>query len=187
MTRGLISRAEADLLYNLARDVKEGVIVEIGSFRGRSTTALALGSRAGHHVPVYAIEPHEQYQVNPDTPRIGARDRGAFYRTMLRTRCFNEVRLVNLSSEEVCAGWNRPVGLLWIDGDHSVAGVRRDVDAWWPHLLHGIPVAFDDAIDAHSGPAKVIAEEVEAGRLTPERSVGKIRILRVAEHRPASK
>jgi hypothetical protein len=177
-TRGLVSQAEATLLHDLARDVVGGVIVEIGSFRGRSTVALALGAREGHGAPVYAIEPHEAFQQRAGAPKFGPRDRAAFYRTMLRTRCYRDVRLVNLSSEEVTPGWSRPVALLWIDGDHSPTGVRRDLHAWWPHLRAGAVVAFDDAVDADGGPFIVIAEEVAAGRLVRMRSVGKVSVLR---------
>lgn len=182
VTRGLISQAEAALLYSLAKEVTEGAIVEIGSYRGRSTTALALGSRAGHGVPVYAVEPHEPFQATVRSPLFGSRDRAAFFRTMLRTGCYREVRLVNLSSEEVAPSWKRPVGMLWIDGDHSVAGVRRDVDSWWPYLLNGAPVVFDDAIDPESGPGVVIADEVSAGRMAPRHSVGKVRVLTVQKN-----
>lgn len=180
-TRGLVSRAEAQLLYSLARKVDTGAIVEIGSFRGRSTVALALGSRSGHRAPVYAVEPHEQFQQHPKAPQFGPKDRAAFFRTMLRTRCYRDVRLVNLSSEEVAPGWNRPVALLWIDGDHSPVGVRRDLHCWWPHLEDGAVVAFDDSVEPDSGPGLVIAEEIEAGRLEREASVGKVSVLRVTK------
>ena len=178
ITRGLISRAEAQLLYGLARDVAAGVIVEVGSYRGRSTAALALGSQAGNKVPVYAVEPHETFQDHDGSPRFGPLDRAAFYRTMLRTRGFRLVHLVNLSSEELSPGWSRPVGLLWIDGDHSPSAVRRDFASWRPHLLAGAPVVFDDAIEPSSGPGQVIAEEIAAGHLIADRSVGKVRVLR---------
>src|SRR5580698_9485727 len=48
LVAGMVSLDVAELLYSLARDVSVGVIVEVGSYRGRSTVALALGSRAGH-------------------------------------------------------------------------------------------------------------------------------------------
>lgn len=179
VTRGFVSRAEAELLYRLASRVSEGVIVEVGSYRGRSTVALARGARAGSAVAVYAVDPHEAFQDHPGSPQFGPPDRAAFFRAMLRSRCYHQVRLVNLSSEEVTPGWRRPVGLLWIDGDHSAEAVRRDLECWWPHLLPGAAVAFDDAVGPGSGPAAVIAENVAAGRLSPRRSVGKVAVLDV--------
>ena len=58
---GMIHPDECLLLIRLASQVREGVIVEIGSYRGRSTIALAMGSFRGQAVPVYAIEPHENF------------------------------------------------------------------------------------------------------------------------------
>ncbi len=57
---GQIQREEARCLYNLARHASaKGVIVEIGSYRGLSTVALAKGSLKGSGIPVYAIDPHQ--------------------------------------------------------------------------------------------------------------------------------
>lgn len=36
------------------------------------------------------------------------------------------------------------IDLLIIDGDHSYAGVRRDIGAWWPHVKAGGIVLFHD-------------------------------------------
>ena len=53
----LLEEKEGEFLYNMAKDcrVEKGVIVEIGSFKGRSTICLGKGSRAGSKVRIYAI------------------------------------------------------------------------------------------------------------------------------------
>ena len=43
-TDGFLSLNEALLLYCLARDAKSGCIVEIGSYRGKSSVFLGKGS-----------------------------------------------------------------------------------------------------------------------------------------------
>jgi hypothetical protein len=53
---------EVSLLYELARQATAGCIVEVGSAKGRSTAALALGAKRGSGAAVYAIEPHEPFQ-----------------------------------------------------------------------------------------------------------------------------
>ncbi|MCS6951010.1 MAG: class I SAM-dependent methyltransferase, partial [bacterium] len=56
---GWLTVEEGELLYQLARACKgKGVIVEIGSFKGKSTIWLAKGSLAGAGVRVFAIDPH---------------------------------------------------------------------------------------------------------------------------------
>jgi hypothetical protein len=161
---GWLESAEADRLFDLARDVREGCIVEVGSYRGRSTAALAFGARAGAGAPVYAIEPHETF-TGVYGGNFGGPDRELFMANMIRLGLAGAIRLVNLSSEIVAPGWKIPVGLLWIDGDHRYEGVRRDMDCWRPHLLASATVVFDDAIDPDIGPARVIAElEAEGWR-----------------------
>ena len=59
---GMIDHRQVASLYELAHAVEEGVIVEVGSYRGKSTSALGRGSQRGHRVPVYAIEPHEPFK-----------------------------------------------------------------------------------------------------------------------------
>jgi hypothetical protein len=78
----------------------------------------------------------------------------------------------------VTAGWREPVALLWIDGDPSHAGVRRDWESWKPHLTPRAVVAFDDSLDATIGPHALIRELTAAGELTAIEQVGKVTALR---------
>jgi hypothetical protein len=172
--KGAITLEEADLLFRLAGQTDgKGCIVEVGSYRGRSTVALAAGAGS---TPVFAIEPHEPF-TGVLGGEFGPEDRAAFFEAMLDSKGYERVRLVNLSSEIVTPGWQQPVGLLWIDGDHSYEGVRRDWDAWKPHLVAHALVAFDDSTDEAIGPYRLIAELTQAGELTLVERVGKVTTL----------
>lgn len=178
-TQGWLSLEEAELLYQLARGVASGCIVEIGSYRGRSTVALALGSLSGSKVPIYAVDPHEVCD-GALGGGFGPEDRAEFFRAMLRTSCYKIVRPIDLSSEIITPGWTQPVGLLWIDGDHSYGGAKRDFGCWGPHLADNACVAFDDSLDPRLGPAQVIEEALAQGDFEKLRSVGKVTVLRKA-------
>jgi predicted O-methyltransferase YrrM len=171
---GPLTLGQAELLRAVAAEVSEGVIVEVGSYRGRSTAALAWGARQGHDAPVYAIEPHEEF-AGVFGGYFGPKDRRAFYRNMLSSGAWENVRLVNLSSEVVTPGWDKPVGMLWIDGDHRYEGVKRDFTCWEPHLLPGAPVLFDDT--DRGGPQQLVDELLEQG-WEQYRKAGKVRALR---------
>ncbi|MHB8843597.1 MAG: class I SAM-dependent methyltransferase [Nitrospirota bacterium] len=175
-TDGMISYDEAVLLYCLARDVQRGCIVEVGSYRGRSTVFLAQGSLAGAHIPVYAIDPHEKF-IGKLGGVFGPQDRTAFYKTMLENDCSETVSLINISSELFSSSWRKPVSLLWIDGDHSYEGVKRDITCWLPHLEVGAVIAFDDATDPDLGPHKLISEMKESKQFEEVMCVGKIVVL----------
>ena len=58
--KGLLEEEEGEFLYNIAKDCKgrKGAIVEIGSWKGRSTICLGKGSKAGNKIKIYAIDPH---------------------------------------------------------------------------------------------------------------------------------
>jgi hypothetical protein len=153
---GMIGDLEAELLTRLASEVEEGCIVEIGSWRGMSTIALAKGAR----VPVYAIEPHEEF-VGVLGGHFGPADRLAFFENLLTAGVVERVRLVNLSSEVVAPGWNLPVGLLWVDGDHRYEAVKRDFECWEPHLRD--LVAFHDTIQPNLGSTQFVDELLANG------------------------
>jgi hypothetical protein len=175
--QGQLLPEEAELLYELARDACEGCIVEVGSFRGRSATALVLGTRAGSHVPVYAIEPHETF-VGILGGKFGPADRKAFFENTLRADVVETIRLVNVSSDVITPGWERPVALLWLDGDHTYEGVTRDFRCWRPHLAPHAVVALHDSNDPKLGPARLIDEIVASGDFAVEARVGLSTVLR---------
>jgi hypothetical protein len=176
-TQGMTSFEEASLLYRLAKETRDGCIIEVGSYRGRSTVALGRGSLDGNAAPVYAVEPHERF-VGILGGQFGPEDRAAFYRAMLDSGCYQVVRLVNLSSEVVASQWTKPVGLLWIDGDHTYEGVKRDFCCWSAHLTEDATVAFDDATDPTIGPYKIIDELLQSGLFRKTETVNKITVLK---------
>jgi predicted O-methyltransferase YrrM len=180
LTEGMTSLEEFRLLHRLAMDVRDGCIVEVGAYRGRSSVALGLGSiDGGRDVPVFSIEPHEEF-VGVLGGRFGPDDRAAFYRTMLESGCVRVVRLVNLSSETVAPHWTRPVALLWIDGDHREEAVKRDFHGWLPHLADGAVVAFDDATDPKLGPRILVEALLASGLFRARETVGKVVVLELA-------
>lgn len=176
-TEGMISFEEVTLLYELAKHATGDCIVEIGSYRGRSAVALGRGSLDGNKVPVYAIEPHEEF-TGILGGKFGPEDRGAFYKAMLDTSCYNIVRLINLSSEIVAPNWNKKVGLLWIDGDHTYEGVKRDFQCWSPHLTSSALIAFDDSTNPDLGPRQLINELLKKNQFEEIQGIGEMSVIR---------
>jgi hypothetical protein len=176
--QGMVSREEVEMLEELAAGVDPSAcIVEVGSYRGRSTAALAAGASLGSGADIFAIEPHEPFTgILGGT--FGPDDRKAFFRNAIKGETWERVRLVNLSSEIVVPGWKRPVGLLWIDGDHTFEGVTRDFEAWRRFVVPGGVVAFHDATDPELGPARLIAELVGGDDFEPNVNVGELVALR---------
>ena len=175
-TDGWLSLNEATLLHDVALQIKSGCIVEVGSYRGRSTIALGTAVMDEPDVFVYTLDPHMDF-VGECGGRFGPKDRAAFYRTMLNSGCYNTVGLINLSSEVVTPGWSETVSFLWIDGDHSYEGTKRDIDCWLPHLAEDAHIAFHDTIDPDLGPHKVINELLDSGTFEKIKEVDSIKVL----------
>ena len=177
--RGGITVEEGLALARYAADINFGDIVEIGSFRGKSAVALAHGLFENHAASgkLVCIEPHADF-TGVYGGVFGGDDRSAYYRAMLDSGYADRVALVNLKSADAARAWEGPVGMLFIDGDHTYEGVALDVDCWERHLVEGGLLVFDDSLDSDIGPAHVIQELLDGQRFEKLGQTGKITVLR---------
>ena len=153
---GWLSEAQGRALFDAAASATgAGAIVEIGSWKGRSTTWLASGARlAGQRV--YAIDPHRGSREDPTADTLKE-----FRDNLARNGVADVVEPMVMTSEEAAASMTRPIELLFIDGDHSYDGVRRDAELWLPRVMEGGTVMFHDvATAAYSGPRRIVQRMV---------------------------
>lgn len=140
---GLIRTDEVRLLFLAAAlPTAEGEVVEIGSFKGKSTVALAKGALwAGQHT-VVACDPF----TGPSStdPEVDGSTHEEFAAALRRHGVAENVEVHRTLSGEMAKDWSRPIRLLWIDGDHRYEGVKADVHGFFPHLATGAVVAFHD-------------------------------------------
>jgi len=153
---GLLTEAEVKCLFQLGQfDGCQGVIVEIGSWKGKSTAALARGASRAHDEKVYAIDPHS---VLPEEGYF--EDTKTEFLTNIRAAGVDDrVVPMIMTSEAAAQGWRKPVRLLWIDGDHRYESVKLDFLLWEPHLVEGGILAMHDTI-RKPGPKRVLWEHV---------------------------
>jgi predicted O-methyltransferase YrrM len=153
---GWLSEAQGRSLYNAAAaSTGKGAIVEIGSWKGRSTIWLAAGARLRGR-RVHAIDRHVDSREDP-----GAATLQAFQQNLARTGLMDAVEPLVMSSDEAAERLKGPIELLFIDGDHSYDGVRRDAELWLPRLIEGATVMFHDVTTAgYDGPRRVFQREI---------------------------
>jgi len=178
--RGGVTVEEAEYLRSLIRSCASGARVEVGSFRGKSAVALCEGlpdNGINGEPMLYCVEPHRPF-IGFYGGKFGPEDRGAFFRVMLKTKAYRRVALINSSSDVLSPGWREPVGFLFLDGDHTYAGVKRDFESWRGHLLAGALVAFDDSTNVECGPYQLIGELLAEGAYEKVGRAGKITTLR---------
>jgi hypothetical protein len=137
-----------------------GVSVEIGSFKGKSTIGVASIASAFNLGEVVSIDPHNApCETDPDLNE-SATSFDDFQAALTRAGLRNRVEAHRAPSREVAAGWNRPIRLLWIDGDHTYNGAKLDFDLFKPFLVDGAIVAIHDTLHEFEGPIRVFVEEM---------------------------
>jgi hypothetical protein len=139
-----------------------GAIVEIGSFKGKSTVGLAsIAARYGLG-KVVAVDPHTAPSVtDPDLQgQVSSWD--DFRATLRAAGVEGAVEVHRAFSRDLARAWDRPIRLLWIDGDHTYAGAKEDIDLFRRHLADGAIVALHDVLHTFEGPIRVFVEELLA-------------------------
>ena len=127
-----------------------GRIVEIGSFRGRST--IVLRRAAAPEVEVVAIDPHGggdrgPREISPDAAR-GEADHEAFHANLRRAGVDAGVRHVRRTSQDALAEVEGAVELLYVDGAHRYRPARADIERWGERVAPGGTMLVHDAYNA---------------------------------------
>jgi predicted O-methyltransferase YrrM len=158
---GFLGENEARFLGLLAACVPaEGAIVEIGSYKGKSTVMLA--SVAAHYGrgPVVAIDPHTGPSPTDRVLKVTSTTFDEFQASLKSAGVEKQVEAHREFSGVVARDWKRPIRLLWIDGDHTYRGAKEDFDLFTAHLVKGGVVAIHDTLNAFEGPIRVFVEEI---------------------------
>lgn len=116
------------------------VVVELGSWKGRSAVAIceALESSGGGRLyAVDAFSGHHGEFAALDPELLGV------FRA--NTAGFDQLEVVVGDSAQAASGFqDGSVDLVFVDADHSYAGVVRDLRAWRPKLKRGGTMAGHD-------------------------------------------
>ena len=161
---GWLTPKEGQLLYDLARRAPgRGAIVEIGSWKGKSTIWLARGSRRGAGGAVYAIDPHTGSSEH--RAHYGAVDTVKdFTENLRRAGVESSVIPRVMTSETAAKTFAEPIELIFIDGGHEYELIKRDFDLWFPRVVEGGLMAFHDTAlhrgAGWPGPKRLVEEQV---------------------------
>lgn len=127
-----VSDAECRTLHSLAQ---EKVILELGSFYGRSTVVMAQSADR-----VYSIDTHK------GDDHTGSADTYPSFKDNLVKYSVMEKVIVYIGKFEV-VGQNLPVGIFdmsFLDGQHDYESVRRDIALMRKVVKPGGCLAFHD-------------------------------------------
>ena len=137
---GWMSDIELMWLHQTSKQMKS--VLEIGSFKGRSTYALCTGCKG----PVFAVD---MFQGDP-----AIFGNGSFYDDFYaNVGHFKNLVIYRMDSFSASRFFlPRSIDMIFIDGDHTEAGIITDVKAWLP-ICNKLLCGHDLRIDSEIKPA----------------------------------
>lgn len=155
---GWLPKPDAAFLFKAARDLeyKEGVIVEIGAYKGRSTVCICLATKSY----VYSVDPWVD-TVAPDGTlhKLNVAD---YLANLSKIKATSRVTPLVMTSELGRKHWDRevhkPIKLLFIDGNHDYEFVKQDYELWSPLVVPGGYIIFHDYSAEWPGVKKFVDE-----------------------------
>jgi predicted O-methyltransferase YrrM len=159
---GWLTDDEAVGLYRVARKLPgNAIIVEIGSWQGKSTYCLAKGLGSGK---VHVIDPfNADGGLDTNSEKIYKEKKGEhdlleqFKQNMKSLNVETNIIIHQGYSYQFNDEFNK-IDLLFIDGDHSIKGCQLDFDLYSPKIIKGGFIAFHDFYETRDklGPTYVI-------------------------------
>jgi predicted O-methyltransferase YrrM len=174
---GWMSPDQGRRLYDAAaRCAPTGRIVEIGSFRGRSTIVLASAAPVG--TEIVAIDPHAGNDRGPQEidgfETEAADDHEVFLANLRDAGVADRVRHVREFSDRAHAAVEDPIDVLYIDGAHRYAPARTDIRDWGARVAPGGTLLIHDSFSSIGVTLAILRELVPGTRF---RYVGRARSL----------
>jgi predicted O-methyltransferase YrrM len=165
---------EAIGLFELARALphEQPLVVEVGSWQGKSSLCLARGLAGKQQPRLCCIDPFDASGDDASASTYGERaqqlDRGlraAFERNLREAGVRELVDVMQGRSHDHALAWQRDVDLVFLDGDHAYESVRQDVLDWAPKVRPGGFLALHDVVHpVHDGPRRAVDELLRSDR-----------------------
>lgn len=152
----------------------DGVIVEIGTWRGKATAVMALEC-LGTKRKIYTVDPYKDYVVPSGVMAskaiYGKHTFEDAHKGFNRTfKGVKEVELLHCTSEEAAQKWDYgEIDFLYLDGDLRVEMIRLDLALWVPKIKKG------GVVSGHDWDRAMVQEAVTG------RWAGKDRELKIAK------
>ncbi len=174
---GWMSPDQAERLYRAAAATRAGdTIVEIGSFRGRSTIVLASAAPQG--VQIVAIDPHAGNDRGPQQidgfQAAAATDHDVFKANVAAAGVADRIRHVRQFSHEAHGDVPGELAMLYVDGAHRYTPARADIHDWGKRVVPGGTLLIHDSFSSVGVTLAIARELILGGRW---RYIGRSRSL----------
>jgi predicted O-methyltransferase YrrM len=191
-TKGFMPPEEGLALYDAAAQAApNGVILEIGSYCGKSAVYIGAAAKAhggtlvtiDHHRGSEETQPgweyHDPETVDPASNRMNTLP--FLRRTLELAELEEHVIAIVGRSTRVATFWRTPLAMLFIDGGHSEQEAQGDYASWAPHIQPGgllvIHDVFPNPADGGQAPFHVYEHALASQDFKEVSVTGSLRVL----------
>ncbi len=191
--KGFLAEDEGAALFDSAIEAATfGPILEIGSYCGKSTVYLGTAAKETGNT-VFAVDHHrgsEEHQIGEgyfdeslyDAQRQKVDTFGEFRDTLAQAKLEDTVVPIVAPTKVAAKHWRTPLGLVFIDGGHSMEAALNDYRCWTPHLVTGgyllIHDIFPDPKDGGRPPFEIFELAKASGQFELIAMVNTLGIMR---------
>lgn len=182
--KGMIDKGECALLARVAimavKEFSGKAFIEIGSYMGRSTVAIASALKAVDtgSSGLIAIDPHEGHVTNDHTGKLDflGQTFDVFIKNIESCGLTDVVYPLRSSSTRIDP--IPSIGFMFIDGLHDYDSVSADFRHFENGFLPGAYICLDDNFKSFPGVMKFVKELLESGVYEDQKMGTKLTVLR---------
>jgi predicted O-methyltransferase YrrM len=138
---GWIDVSEGELLRREIEKLEPGqTYLEIGVAYGKSLATVCYYAKEG--ISISGIDCLNWAQRDQNMQKLGIKNISNF---------------IEGDSQKEALVWNKPIDLLFIDGDHTYLGVLKDLASWIPYVKSGGTIIMHD----YNNPAHEVKRAVD--------------------------
>lgn len=191
--KGFLDPAEGRALHDAALSTARlGPALEIGSWCGKSAVYLGTACKAAGTL-LFTLDHHRGSEENQPgwdyfdeslwDEEAGSLDTLPHLRRTLRlAKLEGTVVAIVGRSGDIAPHWSTRLGLLFIDGGHTMEAALTDYRAWTPHLVQGgilaIHDVFPDPADGGRPPFEIYQLALASGLYEEIEAIKSLRLLR---------
>ena len=153
--KGFLAEDEAAALYQAAKAVAHiGPVLEVGSYCGKSTIYIGTACKESNNI-LYALDHHrgsEEHQLGEEyhdadlyDAQAGLMDTFKEFRKNMRAADLEDTVVPVVASSALASRrWDTGLGMVFIDGGHSMEAAMTDYRSWASHVKIGGILAIHD-------------------------------------------
>lgn len=193
LIKGFLDHREGEALYEHCIEAgKLGPCLEVGSYCGKSTVYLGEACRQTGR-SLFAVDHHrgsEEHQPGEEfhdealyDPANGLMDSFGEFRSTVRLAGLESTVVPLVAPSNVAArDWATPLGMVFIDGGHSLEAALNDYRSWSTFVVKGGILAihdiFPDPADGGQAPYTIWKLAIASGLFEELDVIGTLGVLR---------